>query len=90
MSKSSLEKSEPEISSRPDSVSVIKDPELLKEWESLTDPDDRGLPEGIGRARRSGTRWDSFVGGAKGGTGFLSRRQRGHSVRFNKKAGKYL
>jgi hypothetical protein len=41
MSKSSLKESEPEISSRPDSVPVIKDPELLKEWESLTDPEDR-------------------------------------------------
>jgi hypothetical protein len=41
MSKSGLKKSEPEISSRPDSVPAIKDPELLKEWESLTDPDDR-------------------------------------------------
>ena len=41
MSKGSLKKSELEISSRPDSMSDIKDPKLLKEWESLTDPEDR-------------------------------------------------
>jgi hypothetical protein len=41
MSKSSLKKSELEIPSRPDSMPDIKDPKLLKEWESLTDPEDR-------------------------------------------------
>jgi hypothetical protein len=41
MSKTSLKNSEPEMSSRPSSLPDIKDPELLKELESLTDPDDR-------------------------------------------------